>query len=121
MKPKKHSRWYHIDPETGEKVIRRFGVDEDPGAPWIRGIGPHTPEVRAKITEYNRKHFKDKPKSPEQREKMSKAHTGKRFTDDHRQKLKESWETKRVERRERNIEAMREAMAYIKELKTQNV
>ena len=78
----KQKRWYHIDPQTGKKVIRSFDVGVNPGDPWLPGMGPHSPEAYAKTVEYNRKHFKGKPKPPEQREKMRQAKLGKRFTPD---------------------------------------
>jgi len=108
-----HKRWYHIDPDTGKKVIRNFDVDATPPPPWKRGTGPHSDEARKKCLEANRKHFKGKPKSAEQREKMRQAKLGKRFTPEHCAKIAKAWEDKRVERRERHIEAMRIAMSTV--------
>ena len=101
-----HTRWYHIDPQTGQKIIRRFGVDANPGAPWMRGTGPHSPEAYAKTVENNRKHFKNKPKSAETRAKMSKAKLGKKFSKEHCEKIRQSWEDKRQATKARNQEAM---------------
>jgi hypothetical protein len=100
-------------PNTGKKVIRNFGVDATPPSPWRRGTGPHTPEAYAKTVENNRKHFKNKPKSAEQREKMRQAKLGKKFTKEHCAKIAKAWEDKRIERRERNQEAMRIAMSTV--------
>jgi|TARA_R110000751_G_scaffold80419_1_gene162340 hypothetical protein len=101
-----HTRWYHIDPHSGQKVIRRFGVDVDPGSPWKRGTGPHSPEARAKIAEYNRIHFKDKPKSAETRQKMRDAKLGKKNSKEHCAKIAQAWEDKRQATKARNQEAM---------------
>ena len=109
----KHTRWYHIDPQSGAKVIRNFGVDETPGDPWRRGTGPHSDEARKKCLEANRKHFKNKPKSAEQREKMRQAKLGKKFTPEHCAKIAKAWEKKRRATRERNQEAMQIAMSTI--------
>ena len=109
----KHTRWYHIDPQSGAKVIRNFGVDETPGDPWRRGTGPHSDEARKKCLEANRKHFKNKPKSAEQREKMRQAKLGKKFTPEHCAKIAKAWEDKRRATRERNQEAMQIAMSTI--------
>ena len=107
----KQKRWYHIDPQTGKKVIRSFDVVVNPGDPWLPGMGPHSPEAYAKTVEYNRKHFKGKPKPPEQREKMRQAKLGKRFTPEHCERLTEAHEQRRKAKRERNKEAMRLAMS----------
>jgi len=109
----KHRRWHHIDATTGKKVIRNFGVDVDPGPPWQPGTGPHSPEAMAKIVYNNRKHFKNKPKSAEQRQKMRDAKLGKKFTPEHCEKLAARWEEKRVATRERNQEAMQIAMSMV--------
>ncbi len=109
----KHTRWYHIDPQTGKKVIRNFDVDATPPSPWKRGTGPHTPEARQKTIEANRKHFLGKPKSEEQKQKMREAKLGKKFTPEHCAKIAKAWEDKRTVRRERNQEAMQIAMSTI--------
>ena len=108
-----HTRWYHIDPDTGKKVIRNFDVDATPGDPWKRGTGPHTPEARQKTIEANRKHFKGKPKSEEQKQKMRQAKLGKKFTPEHCAKIAKAWEDKRQATKERNQEAMRIAMSVM--------
>ena len=102
-----HTRWYHIDPQTGQKVIRRFGVDVDPGSPWMRGTGPHTPEAREKTVIANRKHFKGKPKSAETRQKMREAKLGKKNSKEHCANIARAWEDKRQAKKARNQEAMR--------------
>ena len=109
----KHRRWHHIDPETGKKIIRNFDVDATPGDPWLPGIGPHSPEARQKTIEANRKHFKGKPKSAEQREKMRQAKLGKKFTPEHCAKIAQAWEDKRIATKERNQEAMHIAMSVM--------
>ena len=109
----KHTRWYHIDPDTGKKVIRNFDVDATPGDPWKRGTGPHTPEARQKTIIANRKHFKGKPKSEEQKQKMREAKLGKKLTPAHCAKIAKAWEDKRQSTRERNQEAMRIAMSVM--------
>ena len=108
-----HTRWYHIDPDTGKKVIRNFDVDATPGDPWKRGTGPHTPEARQKTIIANRKHFKGKPKSEEQKQKMREAKLGKKFTPEHCAKIAKAWEDKRIATKERNQEAMRIAMSTV--------
>ena len=113
MPIQKYSRWYHIDPDTGLKVIRRFSVDATPPSPWMRGTGPHTPEAYAKTVENNRKHFKGKPKSAEQKQKMRDAKLGKKFTKEHCAKIAQAWEDKRIATRQRNQEAMRIAMSCV--------
>ena len=109
----KQKRWYHIDPDSGKKVIRSFDVGVNPGDPWLPGMGPHTPEAYAKTVENNRKHFLGKPKPPEQREKMRQAKLGKRFTEEHCERLTQAHEQRRVAKRERNLEAMRIAMSTV--------
>ena len=109
----KHRRWHHVDPETGKKVIRNFGVDVTPGDPWLPGIGPHSPEARQKTIIANRKHFKGKPKSEEQKQKMRQAKLGKKFSKEHCAKIAKAWEDKRRATRERNQEAMRIAMSTV--------
>ena len=118
-KPTQHSRWHCFNKATNQKVIRRFGVDEQQPTqhdadftPWIRGTGPHTPEAYAKTVENNRKHFKGVPKPANQREKMSQAKLGKKFTAEHRAKLTASWKSKREFKRLRTIEAFKLAEAY---------
>ena len=108
-KPTQHTRWYHVDPVTGRKVIRRFGVNETPPPPWQRGTGPHSPDAKAKILAHIEKTFKGVPKSVNQREKMSQAHLGNKFTAEHKAKLSASWKGKREERRLRTIEAFKMA------------
>lgn len=108
-----HTRWYMFCPQTGKKIIRRFDVDATPPSPWMRGTGPHSAEARAKIAEYNRIHFKDKPKSAETRQKMRDAKLGKKNSKEHCAKIAQAWADKRIERRERNQEAMRIAMSSI--------
>ena len=110
-KATQHSRWYRIDPQTGQKIIRRFSVDATPPSPWVRGTGPHSPEARAKILYNNRLHFKGVPKSANQKQKMSNTKLGKKFTAAHRKKLAESWKGKREAKRLRTIEAFKIAEA----------
>ena len=109
----RHTRWHKFDPQTGKKIIRNFGVDATPPSPWMRGTGPHSPEAYAKTVENNRKHFKGKPKSAEQKQKMRDAKLGKKFTPEHCAKIAKAWEDKRTVRRERHIEAMRIAMSTV--------
>ena len=118
-KATQHSRWHYVDPQTGEKIIRRFDVNATPPAPWIRGTGPHTDEALAKILYNNRLHFKGIPKSANQKQKMSNTKLGKKFTAEHRQKLTDSWKGKREMQRLRTIEAFKLAEAYGKQLNDQ--
>ena len=115
-KPTQHTRWHCFNKSTDQKMIRRFGVNEkqptqhDPQfTPWVRGVGPHTEEALAKIRVINAEHFKGKPKSANQREKMSQAKLGRKFTKEHRSKLAASWKGKREMQRLRNIEAFKMA------------
>lgn len=109
----RHTRWHKFDPQTGKKIIRNFGVDATPPSPWMRGTGPHSPEAYAKTVENNRKHFKGKPKSAEQKQKMREAKLGKKFSPEHCAKIAKAWEQKRVEKRERHMEAMQIAMSTV--------
>ena len=106
-KATQHTRWHFIDPQTGKKIIRRFRIDATPPSPWMRGTGPHTPEALAKVRAINAEHFKGKPKSANQREKMRQAKLGKTFTVEHRQKLTDSWSERRNKKDLRNQEAFR--------------
>ena len=123
-KPTQHTRWHCFETVTNKKIIRRFSVDEtqptqhsNECSPWIRGTGPHTPEAYAKTVENNRKHFKGKPKSANQREKMRQAKLGRKFTAAHKKSLSESWKGKREFRRLRFIEAYKLAESLSNELK----
>ena len=118
-KATQHSRWHRIDPQSGEKIIRKFDVDAKIPAPWIRGTGPHTPEALAKVRKINAEHFKGKPKSANQREKMRQAKLGRKFTAAHRKNLSEAWKGKREMQRIRMIEAFKLAEAYGKQLNAQ--
>jgi hypothetical protein len=93
--PTKHTRWFHIDPQTGRKVIRRFDVDATPPSPWQRGTGPHSPEARAKLQAHVEKTFKGVPKSAEQKKKMSDAAKGKKFSASHRASMRRRWANRR--------------------------
>lgn len=103
--PTNHTRWYHIDPHTGEKIIRRFPVDCDPGAPWQRGTGPHKPETRKFIVDNLMKHVRGKPKSDEQKQKMRDAKLGVPKTPEHRKAIKDAFARRRLEKQQRIIEA----------------
>ena len=110
VNPKKathHTRWHHVDATTGKKIIRKFSVDATPPAPWIRGTGPHSPEVKAKLEAHIAKTFKGVPKSAEQRKKMSEAALGKKFTKEHRKNMSKSWAGKRKEKALRTKEAFK--------------
>lgn len=108
-----HTRWYMFCPETGKKIIRRFDVDATPPSPWMRGTGPHSPEAYAKTVENNRKHFKNKPKSAETRQKMRDAKLGKKNSKEHCEKIRQAWEDKRQAKTARNQEAMQIAMSMV--------
>jgi hypothetical protein len=69
--------------------------------------------TRQKTIEANRKHFKGKPKSEEQKQKMRQAKLGKKFSKEHCAKIAKAWEDKRTVRRERNQEAMKIAMSVM--------
>ena len=106
-KATQHTRWHFIDPQTGKKIIRQFRVDATPPSPWVRGTGPHSAEALVKIKENNKKHFKGVPKPVDQKEKMSQAKLGKKFTVEHRQKLTDGWSERRNKKDLRNQEAFR--------------
>jgi hypothetical protein len=123
-KPTQHTRWHCFETATNKKIIRRFSVDEtqptqhsNECSPWIRGTGPHTPEALAKVRAINAEHFKGVPKPANQREKMSQAKLGRKFTKEHRAKLTEAWKGKREFKRLRLIEAYKLAESMAKELK----
>ena len=105
--PTNHTRWHHFDPHTGKKIIKRFPLGVEPGDPWVRGTGPHTPEVYAKLIEHIDKNFKGKPKSEEQRKKMSQAHKGVKKTPEHCANIAKAHARRRKEKRERIQEAYR--------------
>jgi len=118
--PTKHTRWFHIDPQTGKKVIRKFDVDANPGAPWQRGTGPHSPEARAKLQAHVAKTFKGVPKSAEQKQKMSDSAKGKKFSASHRASMRKRWANERKEKKLRTQEAFRLAAQFGKELNEQS-
>ena len=105
--PTNHTRWHHFDPHTGKKIIKRFPLGVEPGDPWQRGTGPHTPEVYAKLIDHIDKNFKGKPKSEEQRKKMSQAHKGVKKTPEHCANIAKAHARRRKEKRERIQEAYR--------------
>ena len=114
---KKHSRWHCFD-QDGKKIIKRFGVDETPGAPWLPGTGPHSPEAREKII----KHLKEKvhkPKSDETKRKMREAKLGKTFTPEHRANLRKAQQRLREEKKARIQEAYRIAREFAQEYYSQ--
>ena len=65
----------------------------------------------------NAEHFKGKPKSANQREKMSQAKLGRKFTKEHRAALLASWKGKKEFKRLRMIEAYKLAESMAKVLK----
>ena len=118
--PTKHTRWFHIDPQTGKKIIRKFDVDATPPSPWQRGTGPHSPEARAKLQAHVAKTFKGVPKSAEQKQKMSDSAKGKKFTKEHRASMRKRWARERSEKLARTQEAFRLAAQFGKELNEQS-
>ena len=103
--PTNHTRWHYFDSTTGEKIIRRFPIDHNPGAPWQRGTGPHKPEVRKQIVDNLMKHVRGKPKSLEQKQKMRKAKLGVKKTPEHCKAISDAFARRRKEKQERIIEA----------------
>lgn len=114
--PTKHTRWFHVDPQTGKKIIRKFGVNETPPPPWARGTGPHSPAVRAKLEAHIAKTFTGKPKSAEQRKKMSDAAMGKKFSAEHRANMRKRWANERMHKKAKTQEAFELAAQFGKEL-----
>jgi alkanesulfonate monooxygenase SsuD/methylene tetrahydromethanopterin reductase-like flavin-dependent oxidoreductase (luciferase family) len=104
--PTNHKRYHMFQPD-GTKVIKRFPIDATPPQPWQRGTGPHSPEVYAKIVDHIDKNFKGKPKSDEQRAKMSQAHKGVKKTPEHCANIARAHAKRRKEKRERIQEAYR--------------
>ena len=107
--PKKHKRWFHIDPQSGHKVIRKFDIDVTPPPPWQRGTGPHAPEVLAKVQAHIARTFKGVPKPAEQKRKMSEAALGKKKSTQHRANMRKRWKTERVAK----VNKVKEAYAQI--------
>ena len=105
--PTNHTRWHYFDSITNQKIIKRFPIGIDPGAPWQRGTGPHSPEAYAKLIDHIDKNFKGKPKSDEQRAKMSQAHKGVKKTPEHCANIAKAHAKRRKEKRERIQEAYR--------------
>ena len=104
--PTNHKR-YHMFDHNGKKIIKKFPIDHEPGAPWQRGTGPHSPEAYAKIINHIESTFKGKPKSPEQRAKMSASHKGVKKTPEHCANIARAHAKRRKEKRERIQEAYR--------------
>ena len=105
--PHHHTRWYHFDPITNQKVIKRFPIGVEPGLPWMRGTGPHSAEAYAKLVDHIDKTFKGQPKSKEQRKKMSEAHTGVKKSPEHCANIAKAHARRRKEKREKIQEAYR--------------
>ena len=104
--PTNHKR-YHMFKPDGTKVIKKFPIDATPPSPWIRGTGPHSPEVYAKLIDHIDKNFKGKPKSDEQRKKMSQAHKGVKKTPEHCANIAKAHARRRKEKQARIQEAYR--------------
>ena len=104
--PTNHKRYHMFQPD-GTKVIKKFPIDHEPGAPWQRGTGPHSPEAYAKIVDHIDKNFKGKPKSDDQRAKMSASHKGVKKTPEHCANIAKAHAKRRKEKRERIQEAYR--------------
>ena len=104
--PTNHTRWHYFD-HTGKKIIKRFPIGVTPPSPWQRGTGPHSPEVYAKIINHIESTFKNKPKSDEQRAKMSAAHKGVKKSPEHCANIAKAHARRRKEKRERIQEAYR--------------
>jgi len=104
--PTNHKR-YHMFKPDGTKVIKKFPIDVVPPQPWQRGTGPHSPEVYAKIINHIDKNFKGKPKSDEQRAKMSQAHKGVKKTPEHCANIAKAHARRRKEKQLKIEEAYR--------------
>jgi len=117
--PTNHTRWHHFDPHTGEKVIRRFPIDHNPGAPWQRGTGPHSPEAYAKLINHIDKTFRGKPKSDEQKAKMRDAKLGVKKTPEHCENIRKGHARRRKEKQARIQEAYRIASQVGKDFYSQ--
>ena len=104
--PTNHKR-YHMFKPDGTKVIKKFPIDVTPPSPWQRGTGPHSPEVYAKIINHIDKNFKGKPKSDEQRAKMSASHKGVKKTPEHCANIAKAHARRRKEKQLKIEEAYR--------------
>jgi len=114
MKATKHTRWHYYD-QAGNKIIRKFPIDAHPDLPWIRGTGPHLPEVRKKIVDNLMKHIKGKPKPDDVKLKMSLAKLGKPHKPEHCANISNAFARRRKEKQERIVEAYRLAEELGKE------
>jgi len=86
---------------NGIKIIQKFDSGVDPNTTtehtdWVRGTGPLTDELLNRLKEINRKHWTNKPKSLEQRQKMADASKGRKKSETHKQSLRKAWETRRL-------------------------
>jgi len=97
------SRWHRYD-MNGVKQIKRFEIDEIPCplidegyTEWVRGTGPLSPEHYKNVAEAVRNTCKGKPKSPEQKMKMSKAAAGRPKSEEHKQSMREAWKRRRLQ------------------------
>ena len=95
------SRWHRFD-DNGVKYIQKFGIDEVPSplheqgyTQWARGTGPLNPEHRKNVANALRKMCLGKPKSAEQKKKMSEAKKGKPKSQAHKDAMRETWKKKR--------------------------
>jgi hypothetical protein len=100
MKETKYwNRYYRY--VNGVKVIQKFNKDIDPNkttehTDWVRGTGPLSSELLNRLSEINRRHWTNKPKSLEQRQKMADASKGRKKSETHRESLRKAWETRRI-------------------------
>lgn len=77
------TRWHCFD-ERGVKTICSFPPGETAPAPWIRGLGPHTPEQLLLAQARAKRTFCNVPKTEQQKERMRQAKLGRVKTPEHR-------------------------------------
>jgi hypothetical protein len=115
-----HTRWYHID-ATGEKIIKRFPIGVEPGAPWQRGTGPHKPETAKTLRKHLKENVHPRKVSDETKQKMREAKLGKKFTPEHRAKLKQAQQRLREQKQAKIEEAYRIAQEVARDYYAQRL
>jgi len=121
-KATQHTRWFCNNITTDVKLIKRFPINtiqpiqrNDEFTEWCRGTGPHSAEAMIKINNHIASKITGKPKSAEQKQRMSEAKLGKKFTKDHRAKLAQAHAGKREVKRLRTVAAFKLAAELGKE------
>ena len=90
MKQRKSARYHRYDSNGVKEIIQLtipqqpHPLKEDGYTEWVKGTGPHTPEVYQRVVEGVRKACLGVPKTPEQKEKMRQAKLGIPKTLEHR-------------------------------------